>query len=158
MSRFVADQLTGPLMERLSLDRALSFANRAIVICTIDEHGWPHPAMLSSLEIVARDVRNVRLATDVSSRTTRNLKTNRRLSLILADEDAVYYLKGDVLLLAETMQAAPRQAKFNLCIDSVLQDFAQEYEDARILTGIRIQRAQLDESQGRARLAELLAD
>jgi hypothetical protein len=158
MSWFVADQLTGPLLERLSIDRALSFANRAIVICTIDEHGWPHPAMLTSLEIVARDARNVRVATDVSSRTTRNLKTSRKLSLILADEDAVYYLKGDVLLVAASMQTAPRQAKFNLRVDSVLQDFAQEYEDARILSGIRIERAQLDESQARATLEELLAD
>jgi hypothetical protein len=145
-------------MERLSLDRALNFADRAIVICTIDEHGWPHPAMLSSLEIVAHDARNVRIATDVSSRTTRNLKSNRKLSMILADQDAVYYLKGDVLLVAATMQAAPRQAKFNLRVDSVLQDFAQEYEDARIVTGIRIERAQVDESQARRTLEELLAD
>jgi hypothetical protein len=158
MSRFVADQLTGPLVERLSLDRAPNFADRAIVICTIDEHGWPHPAMLSSLEVVARDARNVRVATDVTSRTTRNLKANRKLSLILADEDAVYYIKGDVLLLAPSLQTSPHQAKFNLRVDSVLQDFAQEYEDARILTGIRIERAKLDELTARAMLSELLAD
>ena len=158
MSRFVADQLTGPLLERLSIDRALGLADRAIVVCTIDELGWPHPAMLSSLEMVARDARNVRIATDVSSRTTRNLKTNRKLSLILADEDAVYYVKGDVLLVAATMRAAPKQAKFNLRVDSVLQDFAHEYEHARMVSGIRIERAAADEAAARAKLTELLAD
>src|SRR5687768_13372110 len=100
MSRFVADHLPGPLLARLSRDAAFAEANHAIVMCTVDEHGWPHPAMLSSLEVVARDARNVRLGASASSRSTRNLQANGILTLVVADERAVYYVKGDVLLLS----------------------------------------------------------
>ncbi len=65
-------------------------ADRAVVICSVDEHGWPHPAMLSSLEIVAVDGRNMRLAIHSRSRTARNLLANGRLTVIVADEEAVY--------------------------------------------------------------------
>ena len=57
MSRFLADHLTDALLAfRRSRHHRV---DRAILIVTVDEHGWPHPAMLSSLELVARDARNV---------------------------------------------------------------------------------------------------
>src|SRR5688572_6594915 len=127
MSRFVADHLPDNVVACLSSATALERLEHAIVICTVDEHGWPHPAMLSTLEIVAKDASNVRVATHVSSRSTRNLKANGMLSIILADETAVYYIKGDALLLAAAMSAAPQKAKFNVRVDSVLQDNPAEY-------------------------------
>lgn len=156
MSRFLADHLTAALLTRLSADTALDRAGVAIIMCTVDEHGWPHPAMLSSLEVVARDAHNVRLATNVASRSTRNLKVNGKLSLILADEHSVHYLKGDVILLEPSMQSAPHNAKFNMRVDSVLEDLPTEWEHARLLSGIRIERPNLDTATARATLAELL--
>jgi hypothetical protein len=157
MSRFVADHLPGPLFARLSLDAAFAEASRAIVMCTIDEHGWPHPAMLSSLEVVARDARNIRLCTYVSSRSTRNLKANGILTLVLADQRAVYYVKGDVILLAGSLRESPDNAKFNLRVDSVLEDTADATERATILSGIQVTR-QFDEDHAAAVLRELLED
>ena len=157
MSKFVADHLNIELIARLSADTAIERANVAIVICTVDEHGWPHPAMLSTLEVVATDARNIRIATHVASRTTRNLTANGRLSLILADEQGVYYLKGDALLLAPAMRIVPHYAKFNFRVDSVLKDDPTESEHARVVSGIQVERPAVDVQAARSLLDELLA-
>ena len=156
MSRFVADHLPAPLQSALSEDHAREDANRALVICTADETGWPHPAMLSSYEVVAIDARNVRLATHVSSRTTRNMKANGRLTLILVDAGIAYYVKGDVLLLSASMRSSPALAKFNLRVDSVLADDPQASEDARITSGITVERGLVDQAAVAAVLDELV--
>jgi hypothetical protein len=157
MSRFIADHLPGPLLARLSRDAAFAEANHAIVMCTIDEHGWPHPAMLSSLEVVARDASNIRLGTHVSSRSTRNLKVNGILTLVVADQRAVYYVKGDVILLAASLRASPDNAKFNLRVDSVLEDTPDATERATIISGIQVTR-EFEAARATAVLRELLED
>ena len=158
MSRFLADHLPDVLVRGLSIDRAFERADRAIVICTVDEHGWPHPAMMSSLEMAARDARNIRLAPHGASRTTRNLVANGKLTIILADEHGTFYIKGDVLLVSPAMRAAPEQAAFNLRVESVLQDHPQDYEDARLTSGLRIARSAVDDERARTVLRELTAD
>ena len=158
MSRYVGDHLSDDLISRLSADVALERSKVAIVICSIDEHGWPHPAMLSTLEVVARDPRNIRIASHVASRTTRNLKANGKLSLILADEQAVFYLKGDALLLAPSMRLVPQYATFNFRVDSVLEDEPMEHENARVVSGIQVERTGIDAQAARSMLDELLAD
>jgi hypothetical protein len=157
MSRFIGDQLPDALVGRLQPDRAVALADRAIVICTVDEHGWPHPAMLGSLEVAARDTRNIRFALHAGSRSARNLQANGIASLVLADADGVYYLKGDVLLLAASLRTLPGHAKFNLRVDSVLEDRAPGAEAARVVSGIRVERP-LDAGAARAVLAELLEE
>ena len=157
MSTFIGDALPEILTHRLSADQALERSDRALVICSVDEHGWPHPAMLSGLELVALDQRNIRLALYTRSRTTRNLRANGRLTVIVADEDAVYYLKGDTLPLAINA-STPELTRFNLRVDSVLQDAAGTDEHARIVTGIRITRDAMDPAAARARLDALLKD
>ena len=112
--------------------------------------------MLSTYEVVALDTRNIRLAAHVSSRTTRNLKANGRLTLILVDVGTAYYVKGDVLLLSASMKSAPALAMFNLRVDSVLVDDPQVYEEARITSGITIERARVDETTVAAVLEELV--
>lgn len=158
MSKFVADHLPAPLLSRLEIGRAVEHADRAIVIATMDEHGWPHPAMASSLELVARDRTNVRLAVGARSRTARNLQANGRMTVIVVDEGSAHYIKGDARLLSPTLAARPDHVKFNLRVDSVLEDIAADYEQARITAGIRIERPQPDPVASRALLDELLAD
>jgi hypothetical protein len=155
MSRFLADHLPSSLVSRLSPDAAFANAQRAIVLCSVDEHGWPHPAMVSSLELIALDARNIRLALHGASRSTRNLRANGRLTIVLADERGVFYLKGDVLMVAPFMAADPDLATFNMRVDSVLQDDATAYEDARVTTGIRVERAEVSAERAEAVLREL---
>jgi Pyridoxamine 5'-phosphate oxidase len=156
MSRFVADYLPEGLLSRLTVERAIENAHRAIVICTIDEHGWAHPAMVSSLELVARDARNICLALHTRSRSLRNVQENGRLTVILADEQSVHYIKGDALVVSPALSARTDFAKINLRVDSVLEDVAADYEHARITTGIRIERDIVDPAAARQLLDELL--
>jgi hypothetical protein len=158
MSRFVGEQLNDALLSRLGADRAIEQAERAIVICTIDEHGWAHPAMVSSLELVARDARNIRLALHARSRSVRNVTANGRLTLIVVDDGSAHYVKGDARVVAPTLSARPDHSKINLRVDSVLEDVAGDYELARITSGIRIERTAIDVTGALALLEELRAD
>ncbi len=112
--------------------------------------------MLSTLEVVAKDARNLRIGTHVSSRSTRNLKANGILSMILVNDGAVYYIKGDALLLDAAISVAPQMARFNVRVDSVLQDSPAEYEDAVIVSGIQVRRENLHEPAAREILEELV--
>ena len=47
MSQLLGKELTEELFERLKGDDVASQAGKAIVIVTVDEKEWPHPAMLS---------------------------------------------------------------------------------------------------------------
>jgi hypothetical protein len=157
VSTFVGESLPELLLARLGPDRAIEHADRAIVLCSVDEQGWPHPAMVTSLELVARDARNIRLVVHSASRTARNLRANGRLTVIVADEDGVHYLKGDVLPLAVRADA-PEEARFNLRVDSVLQDAATAHEYAHLVSGIRVTRRSPDDAAVRARLDRLQAE
>jgi hypothetical protein len=157
VSRFVADSLPAALLDRLTIDAAAANANIAIVLLTVDEHGWPHPAMLTTLEIVARDARNVRVVLHGRSRSARNLEANGKLTMVIADERGVFYVKGDALLTIASLGSAPEFAVFNLRVDSVLQDDPAAYENARVTSGITVARQDVDSASVRARLDELLA-
>jgi hypothetical protein len=155
MARLIGHHLTESLLETLSVERGLGRSDHAIVICSVDEQGRPHPAMLSSLEIVARDARHVALAVHAASRTARNLAANRHLTLILADESGVHYVKGDAALTSASMTAAPALSAFTLHVDRVLEDTPSDYEHAQIVSGIRIARAAVDADRAQAILREL---
>jgi hypothetical protein len=155
MSRLIGHHLSEALLELLSAERAVERADRAIVICSVDEQGRPHPAMLSSLEIVARDARHVRLAVHASSRTARNLTANKHLTLILADETGVHYVKGDAELTSSSMSSAPALSAFTLLVDRVLEDSPAAYEQATLVSGIRFTRAAPDNERALAVLREL---
>src|SRR5262245_1716431 len=158
MSKFIADHLPDVLLARLSVERAIEDAGRAIVICTVDEHGWPHPAMVSSLELVAHDARNIRLAVHARSRSLRNVREKGRLTVIVADEQSVHYIKGTALVLLPSLSTRTDFAKINLRVDSVLEDAAAEYEHARITSGITLARDAIDPTAARSLLDELLGD
>ena len=76
---------------RRSLSRVLAAPvltpspGEAIVVCTVDADGWPHPAMLSYFEVAALDPRTLRLAVYNDSRTCANMRERGAATLILAD-------------------------------------------------------------------------
>lgn len=155
MSRLIDIQLTAPLLERLSVGRALAHANNAIIVCTIDDEGKPHPAMLSSLEVVAKDAQNLRVATHGSSRTTHNLHVRSALTLVVADSSGVFYIKGHATQVLATLISAPALTVFNVRVTGVLEDNPAAYENARLVSGIHVERGALDSERALAILSEL---
>ena len=122
MPRLRTDLLTEDLYRRLCGSEMTSRASQAIVLCTVDADGWPHPAMLSYFEVAALDRRTLRLAVYTNSRTCANMRERGKATLVIADAGLACYVSGAVEQLVPAMREAPCSAKLNLHIAQVLFD------------------------------------
>lgn len=160
MARRVGAELPDDLYHRLSGRDLEASAGKAILICTLDSEGWPHPAMLSYFEVIALDRRNIRLATYGDSGTTKNMRQNGKLTISVIDKRLAYYIKGQVRELRPAMNCYPQVAKLNMQVTQVLADHAnEEFEaDAYVTGGVTYLNPASAEEQKRARevLRELL--
>jgi Pyridoxamine 5'-phosphate oxidase len=159
MARHRTESLTDDLYERLGGSDILSRANEAIVICTVDERGWPHPAMLSYFEVAAADRHNLRLAVYTNSRTCANMRERGKATLVLVGAGLVCYVRGEATELTPAMREAPYNSKLNLRLDQVVFDEPPPDLEpgVRVLRGIAYsQRAAESLARAEAVLAELL--
>ena len=159
MSRAVSGGLTPELLERLGGARIDSLARTAIVLVTIGEDGWPHPAMLSYFEVAATDAHTLRLAVYKDSRSCGNLRERGKATLVLTDEQLVCYVRASVLQVVPAMAAAPYNARVDLRVEHVTFDEPPpELEPGAFLTTGITYAARTGASLERARavLAELL--
>ena len=124
------------LYRRLRGDDLSAYAQKVIPICTLDANGWPHPALLSYFEVVAKDQRNIRLATYKDSTTTSNMRRNGKLTILIIDERVAYYIKGNVEELQPEMNCSTHNSKLNLEVEQVLADEADEqFEPGAYVSG-----------------------
>lgn len=158
VSKFVGSTLTDELYRRLAGDDLEDHAEKAILICTVDGNGWPHPAMLSYWEVIAKDRENIRLATYKNSSTTSNMRRTGKLTILIVDERMAYYIKGSAEELAGEMHCSPQNSKLNFRVEQVLADESEEgFEpDAYIAGGITYKRVVPPPGAGEM-LRELLA-
>jgi hypothetical protein len=129
----------------LNAPESQTYFDRAIVICSVDENSKPHPAMLSTRELFAVDATHLSLTVHATSRTAKNLRANGHVTVILADCDGVFYLKG----AAEPVEPdtlRPDVALFRVRLTDVLEDTPTGDEKARITTGIRFERTEAVDS------------
>jgi hypothetical protein len=122
MARRRTEQLTDDLYRRFDGFDIDSRADQAILICTSDSSGWPHPAMLSYFEVAAIDRHNLRLAVYTNSRTCANLRERGKATLIVVDAGLVCYISGEAKELVPAMRDAPYNAKLNLRVGQVVFD------------------------------------
>ncbi len=126
MSKSLGNELSEDLYQRLCGKNLEAYADKVILISSVDNAGRPHPAMLSYLEVVARDRRNLRLATYKDSNTTENMRRNGKATISIIDERIAYYVKGSVAELKREMSCARHNSKLNLHVEEVLADEADE--------------------------------
>lgn len=124
MPKSVSRELTEDLYRRLCGQFIQEHANKAILIHTVDENGWAHPAVLSYFEVAARDHSNIRIATYKSSRTTENLRRTGKITLSLFDERVACYIKGTASEMEREMRLAPHNSKIHVRVEEVLVDQA----------------------------------
>jgi hypothetical protein len=159
MSIHVGDALPDDLFERLSGGDLPAVANRVVIVCSVDDRGFAHPALLSYFEVLAIDPRTLRLAMYADSRTTRNARREGRLTLVVVDAGVAYYVKGTVKELSGSMRAAPYNAKLDFRVAEVLADAPNPDLEpgAYISGGITYVNPRRDEELERARrvLSEL---
>lgn len=139
MSQLLGKQLTEELFERLKGDDVASQAGKAIVIVTVDDKGWPHPAMLSYYEVVAKGQSRIDLAIGKSSATAKNLRRTGKITLLITDRGLNYYLKGTARELQESMSEVPFMSLFGVEIEQLLED---QESDAPITSGVTFNRPQ----------------
>lgn len=137
VSQLIGNELNSDLFDRLKGEDIGSKAGRAIVIVTVDEGGWAHPAMLSYHEIVAKNPRRIDLAIGKTSITAKNLRRTGKITLLVTDSGINYYLKGTAKELQESMAGVPFMSLFRLELEEVLED---QEPDAVITSGVTFSR------------------
>ena len=162
MARLLGNELPDDLYQRLRGRDLEERADKVILISTVDEQGWPHPAMLSYFEVIAKDRRTLRLATYTNSNTTQNMRRTGRATLSIIEEHTAYYVKGIVTELRREMLCTPHNSKLSMVVEQVLADEVdEEFEPgAYVASGVTYRNpnrgAQL--AQARAVLSELLIE
>ncbi len=158
MARFIGSELPEDLYERLAGNHLQACAEKAVLICTVDQQGWPHPAILSYFEVIAKDKHNIRLATYKDSSTMSNMRRNGKLTILIIDERMACYIKGRVEVLSQEMSSSPHNSKLNLRVEQVLADEAnEEFEPGVYITSGVTYKRPVEQSQATEMLKELLA-
>lgn len=132
MSRLLGRSLPEAVRQRIGFGPET--IGKAVLLLTVDEGGFPHPAMLSFREVAAKDAERLRFCLNTSSRTSENLRRRGEAALLLIDEGPAYYIKGVAKELKASIKAFPDQALFELRIEEVLED---EKPGFPITSGVR---------------------
>ncbi len=142
MSQLLGKELTEELFHRLKGDAVASKSGKAIVVVTVDELGWAHPAMLSYYEVVAKDRSRIDLAISKTSTTAKNLRRTGKITLLITDSDVNYYVKGSAREVRDSMDGVPFMSLFRVAVEHLLED---QEPDAVITGGVTFQRPQKKE-------------
>ena len=142
MSQLLGKELTKDLFNLLKGENVASKLGKAIVIVTVDDKGWPHPAMLSYYEVVAKERSRIDLAIGKTSTTTKNLRRTGQITLLITDSGINYYLKGSAREVKESMEGVPFMSLFRVEIEQLLED---QEPDAVITSGVTFSRPQKKE-------------
>ena len=137
MSQLLGKALTPALLERLGGTQIEAHEGKIIPILTLDEKGWPHPALLSYYEIVAKDPTTIETAVWKNSSTANNLRRAGKITLMVTDQGVNYYLKGSVRELEYEMTGAAPVSRFRITLEQVIED---QEANAQITTGLTYKR------------------
>ena len=143
MSQILGKELTDALLKRLSGAAVASHEGKIIPIFTLDEAGWPHPALLSYYEVVAKNASTLEMAIWKDSSTANNLRRMGKISLMIADNGVNFYIKGAVTELEKEMTGAPPVSRFRVTLEQVIED---QEPNAEITTGLTYRRMTQRES------------
>jgi hypothetical protein len=137
MSQILGKELTEVLWGRLSGENVELHEGKIIPIFTIDENGWPHPALLSYYEMVAKDKFTIDMALWKESSTAENLRRTGKVTLMMSDTGVNYYLKGRVRQLEYELPGAGPVSRFRMTVEQVIED---QEANAEITTGMTYRR------------------
>lgn len=137
MSQLLGKELTEALFKRLDGHDVEAHEGKIIPIFTLDESGWPHPALLSYYEVVAKDSTTLDIALWKNSSTAKNLRQTGKITLLISDKGVNYYLKGSVKELETEMPGIPLQSRFRIAAEQLLED---QEPNAEITSGMTYSR------------------
>jgi hypothetical protein len=152
--------LTDALVDRLGGRQLNRYGALVVPIATVDPAGWPHVALLSYSEIVARDPGLLRIAIGTSSASAANLRRTGQVTVLVFDAGLVHYIKGSARERRPTMQCSPGNAIFEVSVRDVLADAADPHREGEsfIRRGLTFHGDPSWAAGRSAVLAELLSD
>ncbi|MFQ5682158.1 MAG: pyridoxamine 5'-phosphate oxidase family protein [Candidatus Binatia bacterium] len=142
MSQLLGKKLTEELFDRLKGEDVASKIGKVIVLVTVDDQEWAHPAMLSYYEVVAKDRSRIDLAIGKASTTAKNLRRTGKITLLITDSGMNYYLKGSAREIKDSMEGVPFVSLFRVQTEQILED---QEPDAAITSGVTFKRPQRKE-------------
>jgi hypothetical protein len=138
MSTNRGPRLPAALLARLSQRDLPEHLGKALPLITVDDHGRPHPMLLSYLEVRAIDAGSLAVVISATSRSARNLTAPGGATLLLVEPDMTFYVKMSVVDGPIEVDEQPDLALFVLAVEEVLEDRASGRETGtRITSGIR---------------------
>ena len=143
MSQRLGNELTEALLKRLDGHAVTSHEGKIIPIFTLDESGWPHPALLSYYEVVAMDSSTIDMALWKNSSTANHLRRAGKVTLMITDKGVNYYVKGTVRELQAEMKGVPQVSRFRMTTEELLED---QEANAEITSGLTYSRIKQRES------------
>lgn len=142
MSTAIGAALPDLLLSRLDAQRPDEPSDSAVLLSTTDEHGFPHPALLSYAEIDSRGPSMLDIGVYAASVTATNLRRDGRVTLSFVDEQGAWYVKATVAGDERPHQTKAGVVVFPLTVVTVLADAVDTSREApaRIMSGIRFRR------------------
>ena len=137
MSQKLGNGLTEELLKRLDGHDVASHEGKIIPIFTLDESGWPHPALLSYYVVVAKNPSTIDIGLWKNSSTANNLRRTGKVTLMITDKSLNYYLKGSVRELQAEMTGLPQVSRFRITTEELLED---QEANAQITSGLTYSR------------------
>lgn len=122
MSRRLGNQIPEDFRRKLRSEDLSTLEGRALLLLSLDEAGFPHPAMLSYREMGSPDSRTVRFAMWKGTTTGRNIRRNPSLTLVAVDGEMSYYLKGRASVFREDSETFPGCSVYDFRVEEVLED------------------------------------
>ncbi len=112
------------------------------ILLTVSEDGWPHVALLSVGEVLARSSRELRLALWPKSETTINLKRTAIATLATFLDGTAYYVELAISPLPRDERMPGSQAAFSARVRRALSDTVGY---AELTSGVRFRLKSRDE-------------
>ncbi len=142
MSKLLGKVINEELLGRLRGKDIGSQEGKAIIIVTVDEQGWAHPAVFSYYEIVAKSEERIDIAVGKTSTTGKNLRRTGKITLLVTDAGVNYYIKGDAQETRESLGAVPFMSLFRVEVAQLLED---QEPGAMITSGVTFTRPEKTE-------------
>lgn len=143
MSKLLGQELNEELLGRLNGKVITSKDGKAIIVVTVDEQGWAHPAVFSYYEIVAKSEKRIDIAVGKTSTTGKNLRRTGKITILVTDAGINYYIKGDARETRESLGAVPFMSLFRVEVTQLLED---QEPGATITSGVTFTRPEKTES------------
>jgi hypothetical protein len=135
MTRSLGSELPSGVVIRLSQADLTRYRERVLPLVTVDAGGFPHPMLLSSVEVRAIDPKTIRIVIGARSRSARNLLEREVATLLIVEPERTVYVKVRVIGEPQQVSGIPEAGLFHLTVEDVLEDMPAEWEGGMKMVG-----------------------